>query len=357
MPGGGVRPSGCKAGKGDRRRRCETALLKKQMGISHEYDRAYRRAQHRGKYTKLKIAGSVAAILVLSLGITAILETAQRENGPADSEILSSGTVEGILAPLPMQPGEAGSQTGSGLVVHFGPTRQSAGGYTVKAYDSSVIRQPAVGQVDLSYFADAAFLGDSLTAGFTDYDINLSGALICGYVGAGPDTIVNRMTVNHMTRGDEVALDVLAAAQPKKLYILLGTNTLTTAGAEDKFLNYYSAMLDTLRDTLGEGCLIYVQSIPPVRPEAAAERPGLTSDNLKAVNEKLAALAHSKGCVYLDLWEALADGEGNLKAVCAAPDGVHLSAGNGYGAWVNYLRSHTRYAADSPWTPGSAYAQ
>ena len=352
MPGGGVRPPGPWPERGTGGAGASGAP-DRQMGISHEYDRAYRRTRQRGKYTKLKIAGSVAAILVLSLGITAILETAQRENNPADSEILSSGTVEGILAPLPMQPGEAGS----GLVVQFGPTRQSAGSYTVKAYDSSVIRQPAVGQVDLSYFADAAFLGDSLTEGFTDYDINLSGALICGYVGVGPDAIVNRMTVSHMTRGDEVALDVLAAAQPKKLYILLGTNTLTTAGAEDKFLNYYSAMLDTLRETLGEDCLIYVQSIPPVRPEAAAQRPGLASDNLRAVNEKLAALADSKGCVYLDLWEALADGEGNLKEVCAAPDGIHLTAGNGYGAWVNYLRSHTVYAADNPWTAGSAYAQ
>lgn len=165
------------------------------------------------------------------------------------------------------------------------------------------------------------------------------------------------MTATHMTRGDEVALDVLAAAQPKKLYILLGTNTLTTAGAEERFLTYYGAMLDALRETLGEDCVIYVQSIPPVRPEAAAERPGLASDNLRNVNEQLAKLADSKGCVYLDLWEALADGEGNLKAVCAAPDGVHLSAGNGYGAWVNYLRSHALYAADNEWTPGSAYAQ
>ena len=329
MPGGGVRPPGPWPERGTGGAGASSAP-DRQMGISHEYDRAYRRTRQRGKYTKLKIAGSVAAILVLSLGITAILETAQRENNPADSEILSSGTVEGS---------------------------QSAGSYTVKAYDSSVIRQPAVGQVDLSYFADAAFLGDSLTEGFTDYDINLSGALICGYVGVGPDAIVNRMTVSHMTRGDEVALDVLAAAQPKKLYILLGTNTLTTAGAEDKFLNYYSAMLDTLRETLGEDCLIYVQSIPPVRPEAAAQRPGLASDNLRAVNEKLAALADSKGCVYLDLWEALADGEGNLKEVCAAPDGIHLTAGNGYGAWVNYLRSHTVYAADNPWTAGSAYAK
>ena len=33
---------------------------------------------------------------------------------------------------------------------------------------------------------------------------------------------------------------------------------------------------------------------------------------LRGVNEQLAQLAASKGCVYLDLWEALADGEGNL---------------------------------------------
>ena len=73
-------------------------------------------------------------------------------------------------------------------------------------------------------------------------------------------------------------------------------------------------------------------------------------------NEQLALLAADKGCVYLDLWETLADGEGNLKEVLAAPDGVHFSAGNGYGAWVTYLRNHAKYAADNVWTPGSAYA-
>ena len=35
----------------------------------------------------------------------------------------------------------------------FGPARQAAGAYQVKAYDSSVIRQPGCGQVDLSYFS------------------------------------------------------------------------------------------------------------------------------------------------------------------------------------------------------------
>lgn len=39
----------------------------------------------------------------------------------------------------------------------FGPARQTDGAYTIKAYDASVIRQPACGQVDLSYFRTPPF--------------------------------------------------------------------------------------------------------------------------------------------------------------------------------------------------------
>ena len=221
------------------------------MGISHEYHSAHSRAKRSRAGFGLRLAGVIAAILILSLAITAILENGQKESEEAQ-EAASSGMAENILAPLPMQgaansaAGESGTEgsadsTGDAGAVavtleQFGPARQTAGAYSVKAYDSSVIRQPACGQVDLSYFSDAAFLGDSLTVGFSDYSINLGGALICGYTGVGPDAIVNRSAVKSSTRGEEIALDVLAAAQPKKLYILLGTNTLTTLGAADRFL-------------------------------------------------------------------------------------------------------------------------
>lgn len=327
------------------------------MGISHEYHSAPRRARHGTVSGRLRFLGAVIAILLVSYAITAILE--KGAEGADDTPSTNAGGIaENILAPLPMQ-GEADSGSAAPDAVTleaFGPAKQTAGAYTVKAYDASVIRQPSCGQVDLSYFADAAFLGDSLTVGFSDYQINLGGALICGYTGVGPDAIVNRSAVKSPTRGQEVALDVLAAAQPKKLYILLGTNTLTTLGASDRFLAYYGQMLDLLRQTLGDGCTIYVQSIPPVRPTVAAEKPGLATDVLRGVNEQLAQMAASKGCVYLDLWEALADGEGNLKEMLAAPDGVHLSAGNGYGTWVTYLRNHAKYSADNSWTMGSVYS-
>lgn len=341
------------------------------MGISHEYHSTHGRRRRSKAGTGLRLAGVIAAILLLSLAITAILENGEKQS-EAVQQSPAAGTAANILAPLPMQ-GDTGASAadstggtageGSGAadasavtLEQFGPARQAAGAYQVKAYDSSVIRQPSCGQVDLSYFSDAALLGDSLTVGFSDYSINLGGALICGYTGVGPDAIVNRSAVKSSVRGQEVALDVLAAARPKKLYILLGTNTLTTLGASDRFLAYYGQMLDLLRQTLGDGCTIYVQSIPPVRPTVAAEKPGLATDVLRGVNEQLAQMAASKGCVYLDLWEALADGEGNLKEMIAAPDGVHLSAGNGYGAWVTYLRNHAKYSASNPWIMGSAYS-
>ena len=328
------------------------------MGISHEYHSTSHRARHGGVSGKLRLAGVVLAILVLAYAITAILENGASAKD-AQSEPAASGIAQDILAPLPMQ-GEAADSDSSGAqavtLETFGPARQDAAAAVVKAYDASVIRQPSCGQVDLNYFADAAFLGDSLTVGFSDYQINLGGALVCGYTGVGPDAIVNRTAVKSSVRGEEIALDVLAAAQPKKLYILLGTNTLTTLGASDRFLAYYGQMLDMLREALGPDCVIYVESVPPVRPKAAAEKPGLASDVLRGVNEQLAQLAASKGCVYLDLWEALADGEGNLKEMLAAPDGVHLSAGNGYGTWLTYLRNHAKYSANNSWTMGSVYS-
>jgi len=319
------------------------------MGISHEYHSTSRRRRG-GAGGLARLAGAAAGILLVSFAITVILEHGQKQTEELPT-VTANGTAQNILAPLPMQGGAdssadstapAADGTAAVTLEQFGPARQTAGAYSVRAYDSSVIRQPACGQVDLSYFSDAAFLGDSLTVGFSDYSINLGGALICGYTGVGPDAIVNRSAVKSSVRGPAVALDVLAAAQPKKLYILLGTNTLTTVGAADRFLAYYGQMLDVLRQTLGEGCVIYVQSIPPVRPEAAVEKPGLASDIIRSVNEQLALLAADKGCVYLDLR--------------AAPDGVPFSAGNGYGAWVTYLRNHAKYAADNVWTPGSAYA-
>ena len=63
---------------------------------------------------------------------------------------------------------------------------------------------PEFGRVSTSWFADAALLGDSLTAGFcvNEYNIDVGGALVCGYEGVSPNTIVNRTTATSPDRGE-----------------------------------------------------------------------------------------------------------------------------------------------------------
>ena len=140
------------------------------MGISHEYHSAPRRRTGGGIGGKLRLAGVIVAILLVAYAVTAILEkgTAAEDSTPQTS---AGGIAQNILAPLPMQ-GEAASgsssegaadSSGTAQAVQlesFGPARQTDGAYTIKAYDASVIRQPTCGQVDLSYFSDAAFLGE-----------------------------------------------------------------------------------------------------------------------------------------------------------------------------------------------------
>ena len=200
--------------------------------MARDYNAEARRRRRFQKRVRgyFRFALCVAGILLVSLAITKVIEGGSRAPAAA-SEPAGQAGVSAILAPLPMQGGTAAQ------AAVYGPEQQQPGGYTVRPYDSTTIRLAARGQVSLDYFSDAAFLGDSLTEGFTEYNINLSGALICGYVGVGPSQIVNRAAVTHPERGQEVALDVLAAAAPKKLYVLLGTNTLTVTGTEQVHKN------------------------------------------------------------------------------------------------------------------------
>ena len=336
------------------------------MGISHEYHSTSHRARHGGVSGKLRLVGVVLAILVLAYAITAILENGASAKD-AQSEPVASGIAQDILAPLPMQ-GEAADSDSSGdstapdgsgdaqavTLETFGPARQDAAAAVVKAYDASVIRQPSCGQVDLNYFADAAFLGDSLTVGFSDYQINLGGALVCGYTGVGPDAIVNRTAVKSSVRGEEIALDVLAAAQPAKLYILIGTNALVQPGNDDSFLAYYGKMLDDLRTALPD-TTFYVQSVLTATQEKVSDSlPGLAPDRLAAINAAIQQLCAERGCYYLDLNAEFADDAGYLQTDFSQPDGVHLTV-SGYSKWVSYLCTHVPYSKNNPYQAGSTY--
>lgn len=302
--------------------------------------------------------GTAAGILALSGIITLILpKSVKGETEPEAPAV--TGTTQ-LVAPLPYAGTNSSDTSGTVQTLNWGtvgPQQQSADtGYTYTATPQKSVQLGEFGRVSTSWFADAAFLGDSLTAGFcaNEYNIDVGGALICGYRSISPNTIVNRTTVTSPDRGEEVALDVLAANQPAKLYLLLGTNALVQTGNEDSFINYYARMLDELRAAL-PNTTFYVQSILCATQETVEDdAPGLSPDHIGPINQQIKALCEERGLYYLDLNAEFSDENGYLLTDYAQPDGIHLTV-SGYNKWVSYLCTHTPYNKNNPYQPGSTY--
>ena len=218
---------------------------------------------------------------------------------------------------------------------------QTLEGSTETALDFRMAALPASAPVEKSWFAQASFVGDSLTQGLQIYDTGLPGAQFCAYKGVGPNAFVNGTSCKRVDGVTEIPLDALTAQQPKAVYVLLGSNVLGQDTDYTSFLTYYRLMLDMISQALPDA-KIYVQSITPVRPEVStrANHAGLNRDRLCHINNELAAIALEKNCYFLNLWEVLADENGDLIESYAQPDGYHIKP-EGYAVWVDYLCSHT----------------
>lgn len=254
------------------------------------------------------------------------------------------------------QSGAAGSTAAGGTAVQatgtMGPVQQQdAGTYTPAT--AAMVAQPANGRVDMSYFDDALFIGDSLTQGFEVYSSGIKNAHYAAYVGVGPKQLMGGTVTN--IKGEAVkAIDEILAAAPKKVYILLGTNALSSLD-DEALLKYYGDFLDYLAPQLPADTVYYIESIPPVTAEKAAGDASYARDRIVGLDEKLAEMAYARGWNFLDLYGVLADENGDLNpAYVEGSDGVHLNA-DGYSAWTEFLVTHTAYSAQSPYIAGSPY--
>lgn len=241
------------------------------------------------------------------------------ENGglPAPGSAASgSGSEDGAQSAAQGQQGGTSETQPAGI----GPVQQAQG--ALPAISASTLALAENGRVDMSYFDDVLFIGDSLTQGFQVYTSGISNASYAAYIGAGPRTFIEG-TVTNIDGETVKPIDEILAASPKKVYILLGTNAMETL-TDEAFLEYYARFLEFLVPQLPEDTVYYIEAIPPVTQAKAADE-NFTLERIRGVNEKLALLAYQHGMHYLDLYGALCGEDGYLKAEYAADDGMHLN--------------------------------
>lgn len=203
------------------------------------------------------------------------------------------------------------------------------------AYDFSqpVPEGPAV---ESSYFADAAFVGDSRSEGFYLYGVkkgkNLSSSGLSVFTFAKKKTFTISGT-------SYTGLDALALKEYAKVYLGFGVNELGYINA-DAFYRAYCKTIDAVR-TCQPRAVIYAQTIAPVNESRVAATGGaghLNNDRVRLYNDLIRKAAAEKQVPLLDIYSALAV-DGSLPAD-ASRDGVHLT-GDYCRKQLEYLTTHT----------------
>lgn len=189
---------------------------------------------------------------------------------------------------------------------------------------------------DLSYFDDAVFIGDSVTQGFRN-----SGFFPAKNIVAEKNVNLNKIVANEACyKGNTQTLYQMIAAQmpnPKKIYILLGLNNLPGTSNENSMI-YYKQMLQQIKEKF-PNTIIYVESLTPMMKNSEYTK-SFSQDKINDFNERLEALAKEEQVYYLNLQEALKDGNGYLVGEYASIDGLHMVTA-GHKIMYQYFLTHT----------------
>ncbi len=188
-------------------------------------------------------------------------------------------------------------------------------------------------EVDDDYFCDALFIGDSRTVGLSEYCEELdTRATFYSKVSL---TIFDVMK-KEFIKTDDGKMGVEQALSENsfgKIYIMLGLNEIGT-GDTEYFTDAYREVIDRIRE-LQPDAIIYIQGIMHVTARKSDKDKFFNNNRINERNKGLKALADQKDIFYIDMNEAVDDGNGNLDSSLSFDD-VHLKASS-YERWHEYL--------------------
>ena len=304
--------------------------------------RAQRRKQNKARRMAMG-ASVVLFILVVSFGITSVIQMFSREDKKQsllENPDMQQENITGDFSPVTYTMGPQIADLSQAL--------------TTALMDS--VKATANGRVDVSYFDDAIFMGDSLADGFKDYAAWMSLK--------GRSTMY--MTQRSMTprsfiqpgatvdAGDAGMVDVwgtISDKQPGEIYITLGTNALMAMEPEE-FINSYYQLVNKIQST-SPNTLIYITTIPPTSSAYTAKESRLSKERILQANQLIAQMCRQENLALIDLYDVVCGADGYLNEEINS-DGIHLTPA-GYKMWLNYLIEHTVYDSESPYIPGSPY--
>lgn len=188
---------------------------------------------------------------------------------------------------------------------------------------------------NISYFDDAAFLGDSRTLGISDYAGLEKADFYCD-----SGMMIFKLLeeeVTYQKTGNKVDLNqVLQEKKYGKIYIMLGMNELGYGNTE-MYLEQYRKVVEQIREWQPQA-IIYIMANLHVSREKNNMETEFNNVNINDKNAASAQLANGTDIFYLDANPLFTDKDGFLNAELTF-DGVHLYAQH-YDVWREFLLEH-----------------
>lgn len=198
------------------------------------------------------------------------------------------------------------------------------------------------------FFAESAFIGDSVTLALRNYCLSnkqaLHGAtILCAgsyavrHALAEPGGKLEGWDVVSITyQGEKMRPeDALAACGAKRVFIMLGLNDIALEGI-DKTISNWGKLIKNIRAKCPD-IEIYIQSGTPI--QLGGEKGSLNNTNMDKYNGKLEQFCADNGCYFVNVASALKNAEGGLREDYCSDDYCHLTD-SGVQAWIQYLKDY-----------------
>lgn len=198
---------------------------------------------------------------------------------------------------------------------------------------------PKTVSIEKSYFDDAVFIGDSISKGLKLYGI-LDDKNVVADQNVNLYQLYNNDKVYYINNKDKVTVwDAIAKKQsdPKKIYILLGSNGIPGLD-NDLHITYYYDLVKKMKNKY-PNAILYVASVTPITKDSSYTRTNFNMTKINAFNELVIQMAKDENIYYLDAASFLKDENGYLKSDYASSDGLHLTA-KGHNELFKFYRTH-----------------
>ncbi|MCR5268732.1 MAG: hypothetical protein K6E16_09465 [Lachnospiraceae bacterium] len=253
------------------------------------------------------------------------VETIDEMPEETEKTLVASSEIAGI--------GEVVSAGTNDIIVYKPATDGYSGPTTTVVTDPNANYPLPFSTVDLSYFDDALFIGDSRMLGFGLY----SGLNNATFYAVTSFSLFRyeTMPVVQTPTGKVPIFDALPYDRFTKVYIKVGLNEL--GGSDSAFMQTYDEFVTKIRE-MEPRAIIYTHAILPVTAAKSQSDHTHSNENINARNEALKAYAEEHKCYYIDIKPVVSLPDGSLMPEMAG-DGIHLKAGY-MELWKEYLRTH-----------------